>query len=48
VDEMSEKLKEIQRELAVLAKDLERLKRLKSDYDHVKKLREDLVRIRCD
>jgi len=45
---MSEKLKEIQREIAILAKDLERLRRLKSDSDHVRRLRRELVRIRCD
>jgi hypothetical protein len=45
---MSEKLKEIQREIASLAKDLERLRRLKADCDHIKKLRRELIRIRCD
>jgi hypothetical protein len=45
---MSEKLKEIQREIASLAKDLERLRRLKSDCDHVRRLRRQLIRTRYD
>ncbi|MFX0203281.1 MAG: hypothetical protein ACFFCW_44825 [Candidatus Hodarchaeota archaeon] len=45
---MSEKLKEIQREIAGLKKDLEELRRLQSDCDQVKKLRKKLVGIGCD
>jgi prefoldin subunit 5 len=45
---MSEQLKEIQREIAVLRKDLERLRSLKADSDYAKKLRRNLIRIRCD
>jgi len=45
---MSEKLKEIQREIASLKKNLQELRRLKSDCDHAKKLRNKLVRIEYD
>ena len=45
---MSEKLKEIQREIASLRENLEELRRLKSDCDYAKKLRKKLVRVGCD
>ncbi|MFB0501596.1 MAG: hypothetical protein ACETVP_03925 [Candidatus Bathyarchaeia archaeon] len=45
---MSAKLKEIQREVADLKKKLEELRRLKSDCDDAKRLREKIVRIKCD
>jgi prefoldin subunit 5 len=45
---MSEKLKEIQREIASLKKNLDELRRLKSDSEHARKLRKELVRISCD
>jgi prefoldin subunit 5 len=45
---MSEKLKEIQREIAYLKKNVEELRRLKSDCDRAKKLRKKLVRIGFD
>lgn len=47
-DKMSERLKEIQLEIASLKKNLEELRRLKSDYEQAKKLRKKLVRIGCD
>jgi prefoldin subunit 5 len=40
---MSEELREIQRGVASLKKDLEKLRRLQSDCDEVKKLRKRLV-----
>jgi len=40
---MSEKLREIQREVASLKKDLEKLRRFQSDCEEVKKLRKRLV-----
>jgi hypothetical protein len=46
--EMSEKLAEIQREIASLRKNLEELRRLQLDSDRAKKLRKKLVRIGCD
>ena len=45
---LSAKLKEIQREVADLKKKLEELRRLKSDCDDAKRLREKIVRIKCD
>jgi len=45
---MSEKLEEIRREIANLKKNLEELRRLKSDCEQAKKLRKELVRIGCD
>ncbi len=45
---MSEELKKIQREITSLRKNLEELRRLYSDCNHVKKLRRDLVRTRYD
>jgi len=48
VEKMSDQLKEIRREIAKLKKDVEELRRLKSDGDQAKKLRKKLVRVRCD
>ncbi len=48
VEKMSDKLKEIRREIDRLKKDVEELRRLKSDCDQAKKMREKLVRIECD
>lgn len=45
---MSEKLRQIQHEIATLRKDLEKLKRLKLDSEQTKKLRKKLVLIGCD
>jgi prefoldin subunit 5 len=45
---MSGKLKEIQREIAAMKKNLEELRRLKSECDQVKKLRRKLIRVGCD
>lgn len=45
---LGDKLKEIQREVAELKKNLEELRRLKSDCDDVKKLRKNIVKTRCD
>lgn len=45
---MSQKLEEIQREIASLKENLEELRRLKSDCDYAKKLRKELVRVGCD
>ena len=48
VGQMSERLKQIQREIASLKKDLEELRRLKSDCDQARNLRKRLVRIEYD
>jgi len=48
VVKLSDKLKDIQREVAELKKKLEELRRLKSDCDDAKKLRGKIVRIKCD
>jgi len=48
VAKLSDKLKEIQREVADLKKKLEELRRLKSDCEEAKRLRDKIVRIRCD
>jgi len=48
VETMSEKLQEIQRGIADLKKDLEELRRLRSDCEEAKKLLRKLVRVRCD
>jgi len=48
VVKLSDKLKEIQREVTELKRKLEELRRLKSDCDDAKKLRGKIVRIRCD
>jgi prefoldin subunit 5 len=45
---MSEKLRQIQHEIADLRKDLEKLRRLKLDSEQTKKLRRKLVLIGCD
>ncbi|UCE15410.1 MAG: hypothetical protein JSV12_05910 [Candidatus Bathyarchaeota archaeon] len=45
---MSDKVKEIKREVAELKKKLEELRRLKADCDDAKRLREKIVRIGCD
>ena len=45
---LSDKLKDIQREVAELKKKLEELRRLKSDCEDAKKLRGKIVRIKCD
>ncbi|MFQ6074397.1 MAG: hypothetical protein ACE5KC_04165 [Candidatus Bathyarchaeia archaeon] len=45
---MSEQLREIQREIAGLKRNLEELRRLKSDCDLAKKLRRELLRNGCD
>jgi len=48
VEKMSDKLKEIRREIDKLKKDVEEMRRLRSDCDQAKKLRKKLVRIGCD
>jgi len=48
VAKLSDKVKEIQREVADLKKRLEELRRLKSDCDEAKRLRDRIVRIGCD
>jgi hypothetical protein len=45
---MNERLREIQHEVANLKKRAEELKLLKSDISSIKKLRENLVKIRFD
>ncbi|UCH69998.1 MAG: hypothetical protein JSV29_07145 [Candidatus Bathyarchaeota archaeon] len=45
---MSDKITNIQREVVELKKKLEELRRLKSDCDDAKRLREKIVRIGCD
>lgn len=45
---MSEQLKEIQREIANLKKNVKELRRLESDCNHIKKLRKKLVRTEWD
>jgi hypothetical protein len=45
---MSDKIINIQREVVELKKKLEELRRLKSDCDDAKRLREKIVRIGCD
>ncbi len=45
---LSDKLKEIQREVADLKRKLEELRRLKTDCDDAKRLRDKIVKIKCD
>jgi len=48
VVKLSDKLKEIRREVAELNKKLEELKRLKTDCDDAKKFRGKIVKVECD
>jgi len=48
VVKLSDKLKEIQREVAELKKKLEELRRLKEDCDEAKRIRDKIVRTGCD